>query len=68
MQDLNQKQRRQEFRERYQKDCTLLISILVSAVLITVGIFALARALDLWAVNTCEHFNDCEAVFLHLNK
>ena len=60
--DLNEEKRRAYFRSRYKRDYTLLIEIVVLAVLITVCIFAAMRALDLWAVNTCEQFNDCHLI------
>lgn len=63
MTDLQQKQRRAYYKSRYQKDYTLLIGVILSAVFITAFVFLFARAIDIWAVNTCVDFNDCEAVY-----
>lgn len=67
MKDLNQNKRRAYYQSRYKKDYTLLVQIIVVAVLLTVSFFALARAVDIWALNTCVDFNDCEAVVNNLN-
>ena len=66
MKDINQKNRREYFKRRYQKDWSLLVSIVVLSIALTVFVFGLMRAVDLWALNTCVEFNDCEAVWQHL--
>lgn len=68
MKDLQQEKRRRYFKARYKRDYSVLILIAISAILITAFVLGLARAIDLWALNTCEQFNDCEIVLAHLNK
>ena len=68
MKDLQQAKRRAYFKNRYKRDYSVIILVAISAVVITAIIFGLMRAVDLWAVRTCDQFNDCEVVLSHINK
>ena len=68
MKDIQTKQRREYYKQRYQKDWVLIGQCVLLAVLLTLLMFLSVRQLNLWALETCHAFNDCEEVLLHLNK
>jgi len=68
MKDLNKNNRRKHYQSRKKqgRDYSFVIGCVIFALAFTALMLGMLRAYNIWEINTCDMYSDCEEVYSHL--